>query len=124
MAANSAKKMPALEPANESGVSEKELVQRLGQVQTLLFGDAQRATTDRIAYLEDRILELEASADERLEKLAKAFDERTADMEKEFERRLTELSKEVNVRDRQQTQSQRRLVTNLGETIKLIAKEI
>jgi len=124
MAANSAKKLPPVIPANDPNLSEADLVQRLSQVQTLLFGDAQRAATDRIAYLEDRILELESSTDERLETLAKAFDTRTAEMEKDFERRLTELTKEVNVRDRQQTQSQRRLVTNLGETIKLIAKEI
>lgn len=124
MAATNAKKNPPMIPANDPSLSDADLVQRLGQVQTLLFGDAQRAAADRIAYLEDRILELESSADERFDMLAKAFDARTAEMEKDFDRRLNELSKEVNVRDRQQTQSQRRLVTNLGETIKAIAKDI
>jgi len=125
MSASSAKKVANTNVTTESetAVSEAELAQRLGTVQTLLFGDAQRATADRIAFLEDRVAELETSTDERFEKLAKAADQRFAEMEKEFERRLDQMEKDINVRDRQQTQSRRRMVSNLGETIKLMAKE-
>ncbi len=122
MAASNAQKVANANDARNS-VSETELAQRLNTVQSLLFGDAQSATADRIAFLEDRVLELEASTDERFEKLAKAADERFATMEKEFEQRLAQLEKDINVRDRQQTQSRRRLVANLGDTIKLMAKE-
>jgi len=123
MAASTAKKVANAPAASESAVSDAELAQRLGTVQTLLFGDAQSATADRIAFLEDRVRELEASTDERFEKLAKAADERFASMEKDFEQRLEQMAKDINVRDRQQTQSRRRLVSNLGETIKSMAKE-
>lgn len=125
MAAATAQKIANTNTSNDTNtnVTEAELAQRLNTVQTLLFGDAQSATSDRIAFLEDRVLELESSTDDRFEKLAKAADERFAAMEKEFEQRLAQMEKDINVRDRQQTQSRRRLVANLGDTIKLMAKE-
>jgi len=76
------KSIAALNP----NVSEADLVQRLGQVQTLLFGDAHTATEDRIAFLEDRVLELESATQDRFDALAEAFDKRTADMETDAHR--------------------------------------
>ncbi len=90
----------------------KDLGRRMQDVQNLLFGDAQR-------LLEDRLNQ----ADDRHREAVEVFDERLRMVVDTFERRITVLQEELRTRDREQTAQRRRLVTNIGDAIKDLAKD-
>lgn len=90
----------------------KDLGRRMLDVQNLLFGDAQRLTEDRLDQVDDRHREA-----------VEAFDERLRLVVDTFERRITVLQEEIRTRDREQTTQRRRLVINIGDAIKDLAKD-
>lgn len=90
----------------------KDLGRRMLDVQNLLFGDAQRLMQDRLDQSDDRHREA-----------VEAFDERLRLMVDTFERRIAVLQEDVRNRDREQTAQRRRLVTNIGDAIKDLAKD-
>lgn len=126
MAANSAKQSGANQnaAAQPAPLSNTDMAERYNQVQTLLFGDEQRATADRIAFLEDRVRELEASATARFEEMSAYVDKLTTEMAKTADKRFADLETEMEARDRRQTQSRRRMVSTLGESIKGLSKDV
>ena len=125
MAANSAKQSGANQNSamQAAPVSNTEMAERYSQVQTLLFGDEQRATADRIAFLEDRVRELEASATARFEEMSSYIDKLTSELAKTADKRFSELENELEARDRRQTQQRRRMINTMGESIKGLSKD-
>ena len=89
-----------------------DLGRRMLDVQNLLFGDARRLIEDRLDQTDDRHRESVAAFDERLRLLADTLD-----------RKVAALQEEVRTRDREQTAARRRLVSNLGDAIKDMAKD-
>jgi len=100
----------AADPVESMGT--KDLGRRMLDVQNLLFGDSQRLVEDRLDQTDDRHREA-----------VEAFDERLRLMTEAFERRIVALQEDVRIRDREQTSQRRRLVTNIGDAIKDLAKD-
>lgn len=125
MAANSAKQTGANQNSEvpAAPLSNTQMAERYNQVQALLFGDEQQATTDRIAFLEDRVRELEDSAKARFEEMSAYIDKLTTEMAKTADKRFADLETELEARDRRQTQHRRRMVSTLGDSIKGLAKD-
>ncbi len=125
MAATNAKQAGANQNAavQDTPLSNTEMAQRYNQVQTLLFGDEQRATADRIAFLEDRVRELEDSATARFAEMSAYIDRLTTELAKTADKRFSDLENELEARDRRQTQHRRRMVSTMGESIKGLAKD-
>jgi len=126
MAATNAKQSGANQnnAMQASPVSNTEMAERYSQVQALLFGDEQQATADRIAFLEDRVRELEASASARFEEMSAYIDRLTSELAKTADKRFADLENEMEARDRRQTQNRRRMVNTMGESIKDLAKDV
>jgi len=116
MAANSAKQTGANQNSEvpAAPLSNTQMAERYNQVQALLFGDEQQATTDRIAFLEDRVRELEDSAKARFEEMSAYIDKLTTEMAKTADKRFADLETELEARDRRQTQHRRRMVSTGG----------
>ena len=71
----------------------------------------------------ERSTEMEKEFTERTVEMEQELDRRTANIQKDFEQRLAAMEKDISMRDRQQTQNRRRMMTNMGETIKMMAKD-
>ena len=126
MAATNAKQASANQndAAQVAPLSNAQMAERYSQVQSLLFGDEQNATTNRIAFLEDRVRELEASATARFEQMSAYIDRLTSELAKTADKRFSEMESEMEARDRRQTQQRRRMVSTMGESIKDLSKNI
>ncbi len=98
--------------ASVESMGAKDLGRRMLDVQNLLFGDAQRLMQDRLDQ-----------ADDRHREAVEAFDERLRLMTDTFERRFAVLQEDMRTRDREQTSQRRRLVSNIGDAIKDLAKD-
>ena len=124
MAAANAKQAGANQnnAAQVAPLSNAQMAERYSQVQSLLFGDEQDATTNRIAFLEDRVRELEASAKARFEQMSAYIDRLITELAKTADKRFADLENEMETRDRRQTQQRRRMVNTMGESIKGLSK--
>lgn len=87
-----------------------DLGQRLTSVQELLFGDAQRETTERLNHIDDRHEEHADNVAQQFKQLNEALD-----------RKIEALRQEIRAIDRAQTAKRRKLVGDLGDAIKAMA---
>lgn len=88
----------------------EDLSQRLSSVQDLLFGDAHREITGRLDHGDDRHREFVDSTAAQIQMLTEAF-----------EQKIEALRQEIRAIDRAQTAKRRKLVGDLGDTIKAMA---
>ncbi len=104
-------------PLNENRADDEDAVknsadlsQRMASVQELLFGDAQREMIDRLDHVDDRHRDFASTTNAQIQMMTEMF-----------EKKIEVLREEIRSIDRAQTAKRRKMIGDLGDTIKSLA---